>query len=201
MATCAARHDPVQLEYSLLDDGAHADGAPGDLVFGGRFNFGGATANLAFEFADNGATEAGFGAGIDRVHTLTGAAETLHTPDIGQVWAAANPFTIRFVFTDPGAPTELQGNVAEMGGFVGGAGLSPLTNNSGTTWSLSHTFSAYDLVNGTADALAHLQWSIGYASSVETGNKHVLDDDVIDNTAATPQGVVLQWTAGDGASF
>src|SRR5205823_3990027 len=102
--------------------------------------------------------------------------------------------------TTNGTPTELRGNLGDLGAWTVGSGLKPLTSLGAGIYSVTHTFPAYDTLNGSANGTSNMAWKIGWGSTWENNGNHTLDDDVIDNSAV-PGGVTLTWTSNDSQGF
>lgn len=171
--------------YTLTDDGAHGDDVASDGVFTGTFNLGGSTDALYFVFADQGGGEPHFGPGSDRVYTLSGSSEAVPPQAWNVPYDLAHGFQLTFQAQNAGSPTELRGNVAELGNFTGTG--APLTG-SGTV-STTVTFGA-----GHDFAATPLHFKLIYGATFEGGTDHTLNDDVLNQRTLT-------WQAGDSQGF
>ncbi|MBS2023173.1 MAG: Ig-like domain-containing protein, partial [Deltaproteobacteria bacterium] len=171
-------------------------------VYSGRFNFGGALGELLFKFREsaNGSTntEPLFSAiGVDRVFELEGGGQVAPTVAWGQSYSASHPFDIAFILCSGGTPTQLRGNVSELGNFSTSNATFVATSacaDASNGWVTDVNFAA---PNGTGHdfTATPLQFKAYYSDDTfEGGSDHAMNDDILNRR-------VITWHAGDGSTF
>jgi hypothetical protein len=172
-------YDLSQSVYSL----ALTDGIAN--TWEGVFNLGGQSGELFFKFMDGGAPEPLFSAsGADRVYTLSGGNDTLPALAWSTAYGATHSFSLTFVVSDASnAPTELRGNVNELGNFGTGAALTG--SNPYTAGPVA--FSNHDFVTTPLEFKAYYGGSSTYEGTPGSTND-IMNDDVINSRT-------LSWTA------
>ncbi|MBS2025008.1 MAG: Ig-like domain-containing protein [Deltaproteobacteria bacterium] len=174
--------------YTLTDsDYALVPGAaPGE--FTGAFNLGGVTDDLYFRFdaAQGGVSQTEFTSGQDRVRLLK-ATDVLPPLTFGQSYSASHAPELIFDLFSGGSPTEVRGNISELGNFNTTSGAL-LTAVPGDT---DHWAASIQLDSGYDFMATPLHFKAWYGSGYEGGSDHIVNDDIIDT-------IKLTWHAGDG---